>query len=143
MGFTKLMLAFYDQPELLHRMNQELLDFNLAILERIGRIGRPTFMTIAEDMSYNNGPMISRGLMDEFMAPYYKKLLARAKEMEMLTIVDTDGDVTLLVPWLLEQWGRRRAATGTAGGRRWDVPAHSVPQPQNGRPLRQDGHAAR
>ena len=35
MGFTKLMLAFYDQPELLHRMNQELLDFNLAILERI------------------------------------------------------------------------------------------------------------
>jgi hypothetical protein len=25
---------------------------------------------------------------------------ARAKEMNMLTIVDTDGDVTLLVPWL-------------------------------------------
>jgi uroporphyrinogen-III decarboxylase len=83
-------------------MNQDLLDFNLAILERIERIGRPTFMTIAEDMSYNNGPMISRGLMDEFLTPYYKKLLARAKEMEMLTIVDTDGDVTLLVPWLLD-----------------------------------------
>ena len=61
MGFTKLMLAFYDQPELLHRMNQDLLDFNLAILDQIERIGRPTFMTIAEDMSYNNGPMISGG----------------------------------------------------------------------------------
>ena len=36
------------------------------------------------------------------MTPYYKKLLARAKEMEMLTIVDTDGDVTRLVPWLLD-----------------------------------------
>ena len=58
--------------------------------------------TIADDMSYNNGPMISRGLMDESMAPYYKTMLARVKEMEMLTIVDTDGDVTLLVPWLLE-----------------------------------------
>jgi len=100
MGFTKLMLAFYDQPELLHKINQDLLDFNLAILDQIERIGRPTFMTVAEDMSYNNGPMISRELMNEFMSPYYEKMLSRAKEMEMLTIVDTDGDVTLLVPWL-------------------------------------------
>ena len=103
MGFTKLMLAFYDRPELLHTMNQDLLDFNLAILERIERVGLPTFMTIAEDMSYNHGPMISSEMMDEFMAPYYTKLLARAKEMDMLTMVDTDGDVTLLVPWLLDQ----------------------------------------
>jgi len=102
MGFTKLMLAFYDQPELLHKMNQDLLDFNLSMLDQIQQIGCPTFMTVAEDMSYNNGPMISRPLMDEFMSPYYEKMLARAKEMEMLTIVDTDGDVTLLVPWLLD-----------------------------------------
>jgi hypothetical protein len=40
--------------------------------------------------------------MEEFMSPYYEKMLARAKEMDMLTIVDTDGDVTLLVPWLLD-----------------------------------------
>lgn len=50
MGFTKLMLAFYDEPELLHRMNQDLLDFNLAILEKIENVGRPLFMTIAENM---------------------------------------------------------------------------------------------
>lgn len=102
MGFTKLMLAFYDQPELLHKMNQDLLDFNLALLDQIEKIGYPTFMTVAEDMSYNNGPMISRKLMDDFMSPYYERMLARAKEMEMLTIVDTDGDVTLIVPWLMD-----------------------------------------
>jgi len=102
MGFSKLMLAFYDQPELLHRMNQDLLEFNMGLLDQIEKIGRPTFMTIAEDMSYNNGPMISRALMDEFLSPYYEKMLARAKEMDMLTIVDTDGDVTLLVPWLMD-----------------------------------------
>ena len=101
MGFTKLMMAFYDQPELLHRINQDLLDFNLQLLDQIDGIGKPVFMTIAEDMSYNNGPMISREHMDEYLSPYYAKLLARAKEMDMLTIVDTDGDVTLLVPWLL------------------------------------------
>ena len=102
MGFTKLMMAFYDQPELLHKINSDLLEFNLGLLDQIAKIGNPVFMTIAEDMSYNNGPMISRQLMDEFLSPYYEKLIARCKEMEMVTIVDTDGDVTLLVPWLLD-----------------------------------------
>ena len=78
MGFTDLMLAFYDQPELIHKINKDLLEFNLGLLEQIGRIGKPTFMTIAEDMSYNNGPMISRAAMDNFMSPYYEKMLAAA-----------------------------------------------------------------
>lgn len=102
MGFTKLMVAFYDQPELLHTINQDLLEFNLGLLDQIAKIGKPVFMTIAEDMSYNNGPMVSREHMDEFLSPYYEKLIARCKEMDMVTIVDTDGDVTLLVPWLLD-----------------------------------------
>jgi hypothetical protein len=100
MGFSRLMLAYYDQPELIHRINQDLLDFNLRLLDRIDGVCRPTFMTVAEDMSYNNGPMVSRGICDEFLSPYYRRLLERINEMKMLTFVDTDGDVTLLVPWL-------------------------------------------
>lgn len=99
MGFEKLMLAYYDQPELIHRINGDLLEFNLRLLERIGKACVPTFMTVAEDMSYNNGPMISRGTCDEFLSPYYRRMLERAREMKLLTVVDTDGDVTLLVPW--------------------------------------------
>ena len=37
MGFTKISLAFYDQPELLHRINQDLADFNLKILEGVAQ----------------------------------------------------------------------------------------------------------
>lgn len=102
MGFTKLMLAFYDQPELLHKINQDLLDFNLKLLDLVDKIGHPTFMTVAEDMSYNKGPMISRELMDEFLNPYYEQMINRGKEMGMLTFIDTDGDVTGLTPWLLD-----------------------------------------
>ncbi len=100
MDFEGLSYAYYDQPELVHRINQDLLDFNLRLLEQIARSCVPTFMTIAEDVSYNNGPMISQPTFEEFLAPYYRKLLARAKELNLLTIVDTDGDVTMLVPWL-------------------------------------------
>lgn len=102
LSFERLMLAYYDQPELLHRINSDLLDFNLRLLEEVGRTCAPTFCTIAEDMSYNHGPMVSRRICDEFMTPYYRKLVARLKEMDAVVIVDTDGDVTHLAPWLLD-----------------------------------------
>jgi hypothetical protein len=103
MGFTKISLAFYDQPELLHRINQDLTDFNVRILEQVAAVCAPTFVTLAEDMSYNHGPMISERHFDEFVAPYYRQLVPRLKELGAMTIVDTDGDVTQMAPWLLRE----------------------------------------
>ena len=100
MGFTKLMYAYYDQPELIHRINEDLLEFNLGILDRVEDVCVPTFMTIAEDMSYNHGPMISPDIFYEYLAPYYERLLERTSELDMFVIVDTDGDVTRMVPWV-------------------------------------------
>lgn len=100
MGFVGLMSAFIEDPELIHRMNEDLLRFNLGLLDQIERACVPTFLTIAEDMSYNNGPMIGAGHFEEFLAPYYRRLLPRVKEMGAITIVDTDGDVTRMIPWL-------------------------------------------
>ena len=100
MGFEKLMYAFGDQPELLHAINRDLLEFNLDLLDQIFRVCVPTFMTIAEDMSYNNGPMISKRTFEEFIAPYYGQLLPRLQERDIPLFMDTDGDVTMLVPWL-------------------------------------------
>jgi hypothetical protein len=103
MGFTKVSLAFYDQPELIHCINQDLTDFNLRILDQVRRTCAPTFVTIAEDMSYNHGPMISERHFDQFIAPYYRQIVPRLDELGALILVDTDGDVTRLVPWLLRE----------------------------------------
>jgi uroporphyrinogen-III decarboxylase len=100
MGFTKISLAFYDQPELIHRINGDLTAFNLQILDRAAKTCCPTFATIAEDMSYNHGPMISERHFDEFIAPYYRRIVPRLQEMGAAILVDTDGDVTRMVPWL-------------------------------------------
>jgi hypothetical protein len=51
-------------------------------------------------MSYNHGPMISRRVFEEFLAPYYRRLVAALDELGILLIVDTDGNVTQLAPWL-------------------------------------------
>ncbi len=103
MGFTKISFAFYDQVELLHQINRDLLDFNLRILERVAKVCVPTFATIAEDVSYNHGPMISEQHFNEFIAPYYRQFVPRLRELGIIPIVDTDGDVTQMVPWLLRE----------------------------------------
>lgn len=99
LGIEPHLYAFYDQPELIHQINEDLLEFNLRQLEHIGAILRPDFMTVAEDMSYNRGPMISRELFDEFLAPYYRRLIPYVKQLGIITFIDSDGDITEMVPW--------------------------------------------
>jgi len=100
MDLEKLSYAYYDQPELVHQINRDLLEFNLGLVRQMKKVCVPTFMTIAEDMSYNHGPMISQRTFNEFLAPYYHQLMAELNQLGVITIVDTDGDVTTLVPWL-------------------------------------------
>ncbi len=45
----------------------------------------------AKDMSYNNGPMISERHFDEFIAPYYRQLVPRLLEKNVIPLVDMDG----------------------------------------------------
>ena len=51
-------------------------------------------------MSYNNGPMLSKAHFDEFLAPYYEPLTKALRERGIRVFVDSDGDVTQLIPWL-------------------------------------------
>jgi hypothetical protein len=102
-GIEGHLFAFYDHPELMHRMNRELLEYNLRLLDGFcEQVCVPQFMTVAEDMSYNHGPMLSKALFDEFLAPYYKPLVAALRERGIRVFVDSDGDVEPLIPWLKE-----------------------------------------
>ena len=75
LGIENHLYSFYDQPELYHRILDDLAEFQLGILERMYKILTPDFMTFGEDMSYNNGPMISEDSFDEFLLPYYNKVI--------------------------------------------------------------------
>lgn len=99
LGIEKHLYAFYDQPELIHRINRDLTAYYFRCLEKILPVLRPEFMTFAEDMSYNHGPMISKELFEEFMQPYYKKLVPLLKSADVKVLIDTDGAVEPLIPW--------------------------------------------
>ncbi|MBN1809439.1 MAG: hypothetical protein JW909_10265 [Planctomycetes bacterium] len=101
LGIEAHLYAFYDQAELMHTMNRDLAAFNVrAVEEFCEKVCVPEFMTFGEDMSYNNGPMLSRELFDEFLLPYYREVVPVLKRHGIIPMVDSDGDVTKLIPWL-------------------------------------------
>jgi len=99
LGIEPHMFAFYDQPDLMMRINEDHLDWHLRLLKELFRYCRPDFMTFAEDMSYNHGPMLSKELFDTFMAPYYRRIVPLLRDNGTRVFVDTDGDVTDAVSW--------------------------------------------
>lgn len=102
LGIENHLYAFYDQPELIHRINRDLLAFHLRTLDALLPHFTPDFAGLAEDMSYNNGPMLSRALFTEFLLPYYQPLVAAIKARGIKVLVDTDGQLEDMIPWLLE-----------------------------------------
>lgn len=101
-GIENHLYAFYDNPELMHRMNLENANWMLKAVDKICSVLTPDFMTFAEDMSYNNGPMISKKLFDEFMKPYYKMVIPRLKDRGIKVFIDSDGDVHEPAGWFTE-----------------------------------------
>jgi len=101
-GIEPHLYAFYDNPSLMNRMNEDNLRHSLKCIDAICNVCQPDFMTVAEDMSYNHGPMISKDLFDEFMAPFYRELTAVLHKKGVPVIVDSDGMVEPLVDWFSE-----------------------------------------
>lgn len=101
-GIENHLYAFYDYEDLMLRMNRDLCDYHKKILDIVYKKVHPQFMTFAEDMSYNNGPMISHELYEKFMAPFYKELIPYIKAKGTKVFIDTDGGVEPLIPWFLE-----------------------------------------
>ncbi len=99
LGIEKHLYAFYDMPKLIHRINDELADYHCRIIEKFNQICIPDFMTFAEDLSYNRGPMISKEMFDEFLVPYYRRVLRELDTAGTLSFVDTDGKVEDIIPW--------------------------------------------
>ena len=98
-GIEQHLYAFYDQPDLMHRINEDQAEYMLRCLNHMKDVFLPDFMTFAEDMSYNHGPMISKEQFDEFMAPYYRRVVPWLREHGVIVMIDSDGDVEPLIPW--------------------------------------------
>lgn len=105
MGTVGYLLAFYDEPELVHRMLNYWADFLIEALKSAVEVLNSSidFIFWHEDMAYNSGPFISPEMFRKFMFPCYRKLtdFFHRNGVDVI-ILDSDGDTRLIIPLLLE-----------------------------------------
>ena len=101
LGIEPHLYAFYDEPELMHEINRDIAAYNRRVYEQVCEYFVPDFMTIAEDMSYNNGPMLSEAQFDEFLLPYYREMIPAMRERGTRVFIDSDGDISMALDWFV------------------------------------------
>lgn len=103
MGAEELLIAFYEEPEMLHDMMEHLTSLWLAVWEQVAAQVQIDHIHIWEDMSGRQGSLISPEMVRQFMMPCYDRIVAFAKAHGVRIIsVDTDGDCSELVPLMME-----------------------------------------
>jgi Uroporphyrinogen decarboxylase (URO-D) len=98
-GIEEHLFAFYDHPDLMKRMNEDLCNYLCRTLDYVLDHIEPDFITFAEDMSYNHGPMVSRKQYDKLILPYSKRVISKFAGTKTHTIIDSDGDITVPIQW--------------------------------------------
>ena len=99
LGIEAHMYAFYDEPELLHAINDYILEIYRTKLLKVIDLVQPDVIYFMEDLSGKNGPMVSPDCFEEFVADYYRALIPLFKKHGVGNVfVDTDGDFARLIP---------------------------------------------
>lgn len=103
MGEIRLLTAYYDAPDLLHDIANFLTDFWIELYGHVLQEVEVDTVEIWEDMCYKAGPLISPRAFQEFMSPYYRRLIGFLRENGVRHfIVDTDGDCSQLIPLFMQ-----------------------------------------
>jgi len=99
MGVENLLIAFIEEPELVHDMMDYMTDIWLYVYSEAVKYIKVDMVHIWEDMSGKQGSLISPAMVKDFMLPNYRRISKFCKDngIEVLS-VDTDGNVDELVP---------------------------------------------
>jgi len=103
MGMENFMLAFYDQPELIHDMFSFWNSFVIKMIKPyISKVDIDCFVLL-EDSAYNNGPHLSLEIFKEFWLPYQNLLINEVKQHKVKNVCFwTAGDIDILIPTLMD-----------------------------------------
>jgi len=103
LGFERLMVTFYDDPQLIKDMINDAADLMIALYDPILSDIGGDFGVISEDMCYKGGCFVSPAMFREFMMPAYRKMTGFYRDHGIETVlIDCDGDVMSLIPLLIE-----------------------------------------
>ena len=103
MGMEPFLTAFYDQPALIHAMFSYWSNFVLDVLRPVLPKVTLEYVTIAEDLAYRGGSLISQRIYTEFWLPYQDPIIKELQRHDIqLIAMWTAGDINALLPLFME-----------------------------------------
>jgi uroporphyrinogen decarboxylase len=102
-GVEKLCTLFYDDPAFVEEMMEADADLILQMMDQILEQTDVDVFGFWEDMAYKAGPLIGPDLVRKYMLPRYRRVVdaLRSRGVEYISL-DSDGDISLLIPIWLE-----------------------------------------
>ena len=102
MGLEAISYLPYDNPELLHTMVDDLVDYFIRLNGQFLENVPFDFAYIFEDCCFANGPLFSPAVYEEFFDAGYRRLIAAYRNQGVpFMLMDSDGKVDTLIPhWL-------------------------------------------
>jgi len=103
LGTERFLISFFRDPGLIWDIMDFWGDFVTEALEKVVERVKIDYATSWEDMAYKSGPHISPKLFREFILPQYKKVTGMLRRNGVdIILVDSDGNVEVLIPLFLE-----------------------------------------
>ncbi len=100
-GMDKTMIAFVEDPELVHGVMQEVTRFNKALMVEAAAIGADFFM-VDGDICGNDFPLMSVDTFRDFVLPYKKQMVEHAHALGLKIVKHSDGKVWSIMDDLIE-----------------------------------------
>ncbi|MCP4184256.1 MAG: hypothetical protein GY761_13230 [Hyphomicrobiales bacterium] len=100
-GMDKTMIAFIEDPELVHGVMREVTRFNKTLMDEAASIGADFFM-VDGDICGNDFPLLSVELFRDFILPYKKQMVDHAHTLGCRIIKHSDGMVWSIMDDLIE-----------------------------------------
>ncbi len=103
MGDEGLLMAYYDQPEVIHDMLETMGETAFRVLDRVSSTIEVDELNVHEDMAGISGPLIGPRQVTEFIKPYYRRIWDMLDSRGARVFrQDSDGDMRPVLPQFLD-----------------------------------------
>jgi len=101
MGFEDFLMAFYLDPDLIEALMKMCVDHSTRIAKNLVEIGVEAIV-IGDDIANNTGLLMKPEMYLDQVYPYFKELVGNFKELGLLVIKHSDGDLRAVLPELVD-----------------------------------------
>ncbi len=100
-GMDRLMTAFYDAPDAVREIFRRITDFQMGIAGHYAKCGIEAART-GGDLGTQVGLLVSPGIMEEFLVPEWRRLIAFYKEREAIITRHCCGHVEPILEMFID-----------------------------------------